>query len=286
MSVQFDLFLHSDEVIAENDLREAIRAGNAEKAQCKLNKLRACKSDHNALEPASALINALRAAPPRDSETALVCLDQLEQEWTPAARTILGAAGRTLLAPLWLTVGKALESMAFDPKHPERHASRAYMECANWNSVLRVTQAEPELENQPVLLERMAEALWQTNQSAQAIERWFTLCWLAPEYFGRLIENGHISAPLLQEHWNEAVNTDMEPELSTEWYPAWVMLHEPGLARTLNCRGADTGPERAFDLVQKLVMNDHEQLDLRRELKDIHPGLFHYFLDYRLQILR
>ena len=286
MSVQFDLFLHSADVIAENDLREAIRAGNADEAQHKLNELRTRNPDHQALRPALAMIDALRTAPPHDSNAALVCLDRLEREWTPAAKTLFGVDDKALLAPLWSAAGKALEGMTFDTEYPDRHASRAYRECADWSSVLRVTQVEPELENQPVLLERTAEALWQTGQTAQAIERWFTLCWLAPEYSERLIENEQIFAPLLLEHWNEAMNTEMEPDFTMEWYPAWVMLHEQGLARSIKSRGADTGPERAFDLVRELLMSDDEQLALRRELRDIHPGLFDYFLQNRVQFLR
>ena len=286
MSVQFDLFLHSDDVIAENDLREAIRAGNADEAQRKLNELRMREPDHQALAPASVMIDALRTAHPQDSNAALVCLDRLEREWTLAAKTLFGADDKALLAPLWRVTGQALESMAFDSGHPDRHASRAYRECRDWSSVLRVTQAEPGFDNQPVLLERTAEALWQTGQTAQAIERWFTMCWSAPEYSERLIENEQIFAPLLLEHWNEAMNTEMEPALTMEWYPAWVMLHEPGLARSIKSRGADTGPERAFDLVRELLMSDDEQLALRRELKDIHPGLFDYFLHNKVQFLR
>ena len=286
MSVQFDLFLHSADVIAENDLREAIRAGNADEAQRKLNELRKRNPDHKALAPASAMIDALRSARPNDPNAALVCLNRLEQEWAAAAKALFDAEDKSLLAPLWRATGKALESMVFDPGYPGRHASRAYLECDDWNSVLRVTQAEPGFENQPVLLERTAQALWQTGQTAQAIERWFILCWSAPEYLERLIENEQISASLLLEHWNEAVNTEMEPELTMEWYPAWVMLHEPGLARSIKSRGAETGPERAFDLVRELVMSNDEQLALRRELRDIHSGLFHYFLQNRVQFLR
>ena len=74
-SVQFDLFLDSAEVVAENELREALRAGNASEAQQKLTELRTRDPDHPALEPASTMIEALKAAPPRDSNTALECGD-------------------------------------------------------------------------------------------------------------------------------------------------------------------------------------------------------------------
>ena len=285
MSIQFDLFLHSAEVVAENELREALRAGNVSEAQQKLAELRTRNPDHKALEPASIMIDALKAALPHDSNTALECLDRLEQAWTPATKTLFGVDGQEMLKPLWRAVGLALESVRFDPDHPDRHASRAYLACGDWNAALRVIQTEPDCENQPVLLERTAQALWQTHRTAQAIEQWFMLCWLAPAYFEKLIENGHITASLLLEHWNTFINTEMEPELTTEWYPAWVLLHEPGLARSVTGRDAVAGPERAFNLIKGLLMSNDEQLALRRELRDLHPGLFHYYLHNRGRLL-
>ena len=289
MAVQFDLFLHSADVVAENELREALRAGNANEAQQKLTELRTRNTEHKVLQPASTMIEALRVALPDDLNTTLEFQYKLEQEWVPAAKTLFGTEGQEMLASLWRAVGLARENIPFDPEHPDHHASGAYLECGDWSAVLRVAQAEPGCENQPVLLERMAQALWQTGQTeqtVQAIERWFMLCWLAPEYFENLIRNRHIPASPLLEHWDQAMDVDIEPELSVEWYPAWVILHEPGLARSIKSQGADTGPKRAFDLVRKLVMSDDEQLALRQELKDIHPGLFHYFLQNRVQLLR
>ena len=281
MSIQFDLFLDSADVIAENELRGALRVRNADEALRKLNELRARIPDHRALEPASTMIDALKAALPHDSNTALECLDRLEQEWTPAAKTLFDAEGQEILAPLWRAAGLALESIRFDPERPDRHASRVYLECGDWRAALRVIQAEPNCENQPVLLERMARTLWQTDRTAQAIEQWFVLCWLEPEYFEGMLRNGHIPTSFFLEHCNQAMNVDMEPELSVEWYPAWVMLHEPGLARSVQSRDAVTGPERVFDLIRELLLSSDEQLALRRELRDIHPGLFHYYLHYR-----
>ena len=285
MSIQFDLFLHSVDVVAENELREALRASNANEAQRKLTELRTRNPDHKALEPASTMIDALKAEQPHDADTALERLDRLEQAWTPAAKTLFGVDGQDILVPLWRAAAPALESVRFDPDHPDRHASRAYLECCDWASVLRVIQAEQDCGHQPVLLERMAQALWQLHRTAQAIEQWFMLCWLAPDYFERLMRNERIPASILVEYWNRAMDADMEPELSVEWYPAWVLLHEPGLARSVTGRDAVTGPERAFNLIKALLLGNGEQLVLRRELRDLHPGLFRYYLHNRVRLL-
>ena len=278
MSVQFDLFIHSSDVIAENDLREAIRQRDVDKAKRKLEELVEHSPEHKLSEPAKAMIEALGAVHPRDRIMARAHLNKLEQQWVPAAKAIFSSEARTLLASLWRASGQALEGMVFEPDDPGCHSSRAYMECDDWKAVIRVVQAEAGFKSQPVLLERLADALWKTDQGLQAVEHWFTLCWLVPEYFEKLIDNGRIPATFLLEHWDEAGAVDVEPRISVEWYPAWVLLQQRGLARSLENTGAETGPQRAFDLVRELMSGGDEQLALRRELRDIHPGLFHCFL--------
>ena len=153
--------------------------------------------------------------------------------------------------------------------------------AVDWEAAIRVMQAEEEFENQPILLAWMAEAQWQNNQSRQAIEHWFELCWLDQGYFEQLIESGHILDSSLLEYWNEAMDVYMEPdepEISVEWFPAWVLLCDPRWARSIKSCGAEVGPQRAFDLVRELMMSDDEQLALRQELRKIHPALFRCFL--------
>ncbi len=74
----------------------------------------------------------------------------------------------------------------------------------------------------------------------------------------------------------------MEPELSPEWFPAWMLLQEPSLAARLAARGENDGPRRAFDLVHDLLtnrVNDAHGIALRRELKTLHPALLTGYLD-------
>ena len=270
---------------ADNELREALRSGDSSEAERKLDELAGLTPDHAALQPAAVIIGALRTPAPRDLSATVAYLERLEREWALAAETLFKAEGKALLAPRWRAVGQALQSVAFDPAHPDRHASRAYLEAGDWEAAIGAVQAEHRFAEQPVLTGRLAQALWQTQRTVQAIDRWFALCWTAPEYFTGLIGNGGISAPLLLEHWRDAINADVEPEISTVWFPAWMILHEPGLARSVKSRGAASGPQRAFDLARELVMSDDEQVEARRELKDIHPGLFRRFLENSSRLL-
>ncbi len=82
--------------------------------------------------------------------------------------------------------------------------------------------------------------------------------------------------------WNAAQDQDVEPELSPEWFPAWMLLQEPPLAARLAPRGENDGPRRAFDVVRDLLTNrvsDARGIALRRELKALHPALLTGYLD-------
>lgn len=269
-------------VSIENDLRAAIRAGDTGEAERRLDELTERNPEHGTLGPAKVMVKAMDTAHPHEPAAALTYLDILEREWTPAGKTIFGSEAKALLAPFWRTAGQALENMVFDPEHPDRHASRAYLECGDWEAVIRVVQSEAGFENQPVLLGRMAEAHWQNKQERQAVKHWFELCWLDQRYFEGLIEGGHIPVSWLVEYWNEAMDVDIEPhepDISVEWFPAWVLLRDSRWAHSVESRGAEVGPQRAFDLVRGLMVGDDDQLALRAELRNIHPALFHFYMD-------
>lgn len=75
-----------------------------------------------------------------------------------------------------------------------------------------------------------------------------------------------------------------EERVGIEDIPAWLLLHEPGLARALPS-ALDVGvreTRQAFHLAQCLSLaqgsaNGAGALDLRRELLDLQPALFRYF---------
>ena len=78
----------------------------------------------------------------------------------------------------------------------------------------------------------------------------------------------------------------MEHEMTPAWFPAWMLLEEPGLAGVLAPRDTDDEPSRAFDLVIALLSHpdlDEQGIELRRSLRDIHPDLLERFLAKRVR---
>ena len=148
----------------------------------------------------------------------------------------------------------------------------------------RSVLAVPGYESEPARLARLAEADWRLCDRATAIESWFALCRLAPEAFEQLIEATDFPDWSLQNAWRVAQEQALEYEMTPAWFPAWMLLEEPGLAGVLAPRHVGDEPSRAFDLVLALLSNpnhDERGIELRRSLQNIHPGLLERFLAKR-----
>ena len=116
------------------------------------------------------------------------------------------------------------------------------------------------------------------------------MCLLAPAEFAGLVESSRFEDPTVARAWQQAIaEGDVHEELSAEWFPAWMLVHERGLARAFPDMDGESGPERAFNLVRALRLiqcgtpgtADRESVTIRGELKQIRPGLLRSYLARR-----
>lgn len=280
---QLDLFRDSPRTTALNMLRAAILARNAPGARITLERLLDLDPGHEMASDARTLIAILEAPAPEGAGEGIEWLHALEREWRPAAMRLLGTGdGRGFLAPVWRCIGEALGPQPFDPIHPEHHASWAYRQGQDWENLQRSVLGVPGHATMPVLLTRLAEAEYRLGDRTRAIEHWFALCWRAPAVLRRLVDDPGFPDADVAAAWNAAQDQDAEPELSPEWFPAWMLLQEPSLAAGVAPRGENDGPRRAFDVVRDLLINRANEahgIALRRELKALHPALLTGYLD-------
>lgn len=280
---QLDLFQDSPRTIALNVLREVILGRNAAGARIALERLLNLDPRHERASDAGILIAVLEAPGPEGPGEGIEWLHALEREWRLAAARLLGTGdGRDFLAPVWRGIGEALGPLPFDPVHPELHASWAYRQGQDWENVKRSVLGVPEHETTPVLLTRLADAEYRLGNRTRAIEHWFALCWRAPAVLRGLADGPGFPDADVAAAWNAAQDQDVEPELSPEWFPAWMLLQEPSLAARLAARGENDGPRRAFDVVRELLTdraNEARGIARRRELKALHPALLTGYLD-------
>ena len=279
---QLDLFLDTPGTIAFNELRDALTVRDADRAGNSLERLASHDADPRLAADAKTLIAVMAAPAPEGVGQGFEWLHSLEREWLQAADALLGVdGGRDFLVPMWRCAGRALESAPFDPVCPKRHASWAYLQGRDWTNLKRSVLAVEGYETAPVLLARLAEAEWRQGNRAQAVEHWFALCWQAPVAFEELVEAADFPDGEMAAAWRLAQDQDVEPALSPEWFPAFLLLQEPRLAGKFASGDEKDGPRRALDVVRALITThgDHKQsIALRRELKTLHPGLLSHYL--------
>ena len=278
---QPDLFLDGAQAQIQNLLVDAITARDADASEDKLRQLASLDAAHWALDHAAALIGALQAPPPNGAEEARQRLDLIENRWLPAAASFLRSGARDFLSPLWRDVGRALEGVPFESRNAKRHASWAYLNGLDWPNVKRTILEVPNGGSEPQLQTWLALARWRLAEYREAMRSWFALCWHFPAHFAECVESPTFPNSSLQRAWEEAQNQDLDPSITPPWFPAWMLIDHPGIARTMGPCGGTSGPERAFDHLVALRRghSDREDLDHRRALKDLHADLLGRYLD-------
>ena len=278
---QPDLFLDGAQAHVQNQLIDAITAGDAATSGEKLRQLASIDAEHWAIDHAVALIGALQAAPLDRPEQARQRLDAIENRWLPAASSLLRAGARDFLSPLWRDVGRALERVPFVSGDAKGHASWAYLNGLDWSSVKRTVLEVQNWESEPLLLTWLALARWRLGEYREAMRSWFALCWHFPAHFAECVESSTFPNSSLQRAWEDAQDQDLDPAITPPWFPAWLLIGQPGIARTMGPCGGTSGPERAFDHLVALRrgISDREDLDHRRALHDLHPDLLGHYLN-------
>ena len=277
---QPDLFLDGAQAQVQNQLIEAITARDAAASGVKLRQLAKLDAGHWAIDHAVALIGALQAPALEQPEEARQRLDAIENRWLPAASSLLRAGARDFLSPLWRDVGRALEDAPFASGDAKGHASWAYLNGLDWSSAKRTILEVPEWDCEPLLHTWLALARWRLAEYREAMRSWFALCWRFPAHFAECVESTTFPNSSLQRAWKEAQDQDLDPAITPAWFPAWLLVGHPGIARTMGPCGGTSDPERAYDHLVALRrgISDREDLDHRRALKDLHTDLLGRYL--------
>lgn len=277
---QPDLFLDGAEMEAQNALIDVLTMRDLASVRVRLRALTSLDPSHWSVVHAEALIEVLEAPPPEGPEEALSRLGILEHRWLPAAAALLRAGARDFLTPCWRNIGRALENAPFDPGEPKNHASWAYLNGLDWEGVRRTVLDAPDWKSAPALQIRLAEAEWRLRDRRAALGVWFALCWQAPAHFRDCIEAADFPDSALKNAWGLAQNQDFDLPITPPWFPAWMVVEEPGIARGAVPCGGDTDPQRTFDhlLALRGGLTDREDRDHRRALRGLHPELLGRYL--------
>jgi hypothetical protein len=286
---QMDLFFDNPVAALVNGIVRALTATNAADAQRQLDRLYEVAPTHSDLAGFDRLLAALNrlGQPSEDVQRELEFL----LDTTPTAKRLLGSQWRELLTPLWRQLADALEGKSFSAQQPHLHRSFALSQAQDWASVSACVLKEPEWWRHPSLCLHLAHSGAFQHRRIEALTGWFQLCWHAPSHAAEALSKPHKPDAGIGAAWQEFLATEddladedaAEAALSPGDFPAWMLLHEPGLARQLNIELAHTQTpgEEHYCCVHRWIearrlQRKDEELTLRKALQNGHPVLFRY----------
>jgi len=276
---QLDLLMDASGVTLANGIISALVQRDESEARRLLDRLFETDPGHRQLGGLERLVVAGSMASP--VEDAGLELLGLQRELCPLAEEILGPGARHFLEPQWQRLTRALHNVDFDPDNPEIHSSYSALRAEDWGQVKASVEAQPDWEEQPVLLRRHARACGRLHLDSAAVSDWFRLCWRFPDQAACI---GNEAEPQWRRCWQRFL--ELDPELPNRDFPAWVLIDQPGLARWLateRCLDGFDVPED-YRVTAELVhakpssIVDAGLVDKRKLLQACNPELFASYL--------
>jgi hypothetical protein len=272
---QMDLFFDNPVVALTNGIVASLTTRNLPAAQRQLDQLYTQAPTHSDLPAFDQLLAALGhlEQPVEEPRRELAFLLEI----TPAARRLLGAQWRDLLAPLWRQLAQSLENVPFNPAEPDLHRSFALAQAQDWPAVSDAILRERDWQSHAPLCLRLAESALNRRRRVEGLAAWCHVCWRAPASAPAAANK--LRHPDLTTLWQRFL--DEEEPLEEADFPAWLLLREPGLALQLaaDLAPGDTTPEQHYRTVHRLVQarrarRSDEELRLRKDLQQSNPALF------------
>ncbi|HEX3844422.1 MAG TPA: hypothetical protein VHV80_08685 [Steroidobacteraceae bacterium] len=273
---QMDLFFDNPVVALTTGIASALAAADAAEATRQLDALYAKEPNHPDLPAFDRLLESLERLrrPVADSRELLAFIIGI----TSSVRRLLGARARDLLMPLWRHLAEAVRAVPYSRQEPMLHASYAWSQAQAWEEVRASVLAEPEWWRHAPLGLKLVESGLQRRRRSEALSAWFQLCWQSPGEVGGMVQK--LAYSDVHSLWQRFLDAE-EDALDAEEFPAWLLLHEPTLARQLpaDLPLGRSPAEEHYRLVHRWLAaraagSEAQDLSLRKQLKERQPALF------------
>ncbi|RKT47389.1 hypothetical protein [Thiocapsa rosea] len=275
---QLDLFQDSTAVLLEEDVRTALVEHRIDRARDQVARLMHREPGHPRLGGFLRLIQAL------DDADASVHGGRVEERWHeleeigPLAGQLLGHRARDFLGTLWAGLAERLAGRSFGRGSGECHAAIAWTRAGRWERAREAIEAERDWRDQPALVLVHAEACWRVHDPFGARRDWLWLCRESPSAAERALRDPAFPDRRLADLWAVFGDLDLDDDLVTEDFPAWLLLQDPGAFAAIPPTETSTDDrDTAYRLLHGLVTGE-DTIDRRRALGEIHPDLLRQFL--------
>lgn len=276
--VQMDLFFDSSPACTLHELITAMLAGQQRQMNILLDQLHHLDADkYRRFQELLAFREKLLRGVSGDAGEDIALL---EQKLTPLAYELLGEFSDAFLIPLWQKLSAEYAGQPFQPDAWKCHFSYTAMQGLQWRDVITAVEREKKWHKQPLLLFRHAEACGKLHREEECLTGWMRLLLFFPETAAELI-NG-TGNRLLHDAWRKF--QELDPEMSVEFFPAWMLLKKPALKKTAAAfTAAQTEGCAALQLIVSLLSAPpgpvgEDTIGQRAVLRQRWPALFAHYM--------
>jgi hypothetical protein len=290
--MQLDIFADSRDVMLRNEVLDALhrrRPGDAREAW---QRLAGDFPDDSSLPGLATLIEVLEdgvATPFTGHATLAAACARLNDEVEPVARRLLGdVAGRAWMVPGWRVVAQRAAGVPFRTDVGDHHAAPVWLRAGDWDAARNAVERIVSWRRIPAPLAWMAEARYRADGLEPVWPLLTELAWLSPGRFAGLSQRLADASldKLLRKFDANFEGSGQTADLV--WFPAWVLTDKPAVAPLLREAqpSRQTAPERATRLLLKILSlerqgNQHELVERRKALRDLHAGLYAAYMRTR-----
>lgn len=275
---QLDLFQDSTALLLEEEVRTALVEHCTDRARDQVARLMHREPRHPRLGGFLRLIQTI------DDADVSARDGRVEERWReleevgPLAGQLLGHRARDFLGTLWAALAERLAGRPFAPGSGEFHASIAWTRAGRWERARESIETETDWRDHPVLVLVHAEAFWRCRDPFGARRDWLWLCREYPSAAERALRDPAFPDRRLADLWEAFGDLDLDEELATEDFPAWLLLQDPGAFAVIPpSETSSDDRDTAYRLLHGLVTGD-DTVDRRRALGEIHSDLLRQFL--------
>jgi len=290
--MQLDIFADSRDVMLRNDVLSALQRYDARETQQTLRRLSDEYPDDDSIPHLTVLAGALDRRSTTSFSNHQVAAEArcaLVEKTTPAALRMWGEhAGTRWLLPLWRELAQRASSLPLRADSIDTHAAALWLQADGWSAARDAVLTIESWRRIPAPLAWMAEASYRLDALEETWPLLAELAWLAPDRCAGLVDRmGYKSLDsLLKKFYASFEGAGDMTDIA--WFPAWVLIEKPALARLLIAAqpSTQTSPERAMRLLLELLSLErqgrhYELLDYRKKLQGLHASLYLSYMSTR-----
>ena len=293
--MQFDLFVHSEDVLKRNAVVNALQAHDMSAMRLAIGQLRAMFPGDEALalfEGVFSAISRLEHVAPSSAGIAEAVL-LIETALRPSLGKLLGESGAwRWLIPLHARLAEMASPLPFLRRYAEAHAAPLFMKAGQLAPARAAVESIASWRQIPEPLAMMTEIALRENKAEEFWPMLAELAWIAPPLLKKLVyELRAILPPVVQrclrefdtEFCADSVAEQQVDEMA--WFPAWLLVEHGELLPVLRlAQSNDSPPARSAVLLVNLLLEERQGVrstERRQQLRTLSPTLFRNYMARR-----